>query len=238
MFFKPHNFLHHEDDVTCFDIYESENPIEIKLVALHGAGKSDKSRCKAICSAFAEHRISSIAPDLSGAGNSKHKRQLTLNHRFDTSKAIIDSFIKNREKFFILAFSMSGQTAIDLSNEYGNKLLGIVLFSPAIYSVESLDKEFGSEFSVAIRKENSWKNSAAPEKLSTFNGKIILITPNNDPVIPSGVFEIIENSAKKENFQRIIINDAPHTLGAWLNENEAYANTLAMKIIEFLGIEI
>lgn len=238
MFFKSTNFIQSNDEETCVDIYEATEPTDLKLIALHGAGKSDRNRCFAICSAFADNGVSSIAPDLSGSGNSKHTKDLTLTHRLETAKSVINFHIHEKDKFIVAAFSMSGQTAIDLSIEYGDRLLCLVLFSPAIYSTESMDKPFGSAFSDAIRKENSWMESSSPANLKKFNGKLFLITPENDAVIPKGVFETIKQNAKAANFKEIIIKDAPHTLGSWLNENPSYAEYIARVVLSALGLSV
>ncbi|MEN9582674.1 MAG: hypothetical protein RL641_628 [Candidatus Parcubacteria bacterium] len=231
MLFKSVNFTQSNDEETCVDIYEASEPINLKLIALHGAGKSDRNRCRAICSAFAKVGISSIAPDLSGAGNSKHIKPLTLNHRLQTAIETIDSFIPQEGKFIVAAFSMSGQTAIDLSIKYGKRMQCLILFSPAIYSIESIDKPFGDAFSSVIRKENSWMNSSAPNTLKQFDGNVLLVTPDNDTVIPKGVFDIIKHSVNKDKLKEIVFNDAPHTLGSWLNENPTHAEYITKETL-------
>lgn len=65
----------------------------------------------------------------------------------------------------------------------------------------------------------NWNFSNISRILPDFKGKIFLIRPDFDPVIPLEVSEIYKKFSNPENFCEIILPNAPHTLGKYFQEN-------------------
>jgi uncharacterized protein len=128
---------------------------------------------------------------------------------------------------------MNGQTALRMGARH-HKIAGLILCSPAIYAASSTALPFGPQFSENIRRPMSWKESGLEQGIRQYPGKVVLITPENDHVIPQGVFDIIESNVPPDKLKRMILEDAPHALGAWFNENPNRASEVINQSLDFI----
>lgn len=95
----------------------------------------------------------------------------------------------------------------------------MTLFAPALYAKEMMNIEFGEHFKKALQEQGNWYRSNVIDLLPYFQGKLTLIRPKNDPIIPHEVSQMYKDYSNPAVFQELILDNAPHTLGAWLNEN-------------------
>jgi uncharacterized protein len=203
------------------------------MVVLHGAGNSCKKRGEAVCEVASSLGIDSIAFDFSGAGESTKNTALSVHKRTLESIHVIDEMSKKKSSIILCAFSMSGQSALDIIKQKEN-VVGIMLCSPAIYADDAKYLSFGPEFTRRIRMHRNWLESTSPANLTSYKGKVVLVEPEFDDVIPREIFEILETQANKANFLKINIENAPHTLGAWFNDNKDLSKPIIKKSLNFL----
>jgi uncharacterized protein len=187
------------------------------VLVLHGAGQSDKSRCRTACEVLAKLGCWCVTFDFSGAGQSTHGYPLTLAKRTNEARAVLEDYCPSDLPRYVVAFSMSGHSAIELATNPMLRIRGLILCSPAIYCEEAYRIPFGPEFTACLRRPLSWRSSASPRNLAKYDGRVCLIRPLNDDVIPEDVFSILERSIPSANFSKIVIDDASHALGTWFN---------------------
>jgi uncharacterized protein len=186
-------------------------------LVLHGAGQSDKSRCRTACEVLAKLGCRCVTFDFSGAGRSTHRYPLTLAKRTNEALAVLEDYCPSDLPRYVIAFSMSGHSAIELVANPMLRISGLILCSPAIYCDEANRIPFGPEFTACLRRPLSWRSSASPGILAKYDGRVCLIRPVNDEVIPEDVFSILESAIRSANYSKIVIDDASHALGAWFN---------------------
>lgn len=186
------------------------------IFLLHGAGKTNQSTLEPVAKILQKHQYNIISFDYSGHGESSNNSPSSLNIKTNQALHIINHF--NYGKIHIFAWSMSGQIAINLL-QYLPNIQSLTLFSPALYAKDIMNIEFGNDFKKALQEWGNWHRSNAIDLLPVFQGKVILIHPKNDPVIPDEVSQIYRDYTNPNLFQEIILENAPHTLGAWFNEN-------------------
>jgi pimeloyl-ACP methyl ester carboxylesterase len=189
------------------------------VLVLHGAGQSDKRRCKTSCEVLAALGCRCVTFDFSGAGESTHCYPLTLDKRTSEARAVLQEYCPSDLPRYVVAFSMSGHSAIELAADPMLQISGLILCSPAIYCEESYRIPFGAEFTTCLRRPLSWRSSASPRNLSKYDGRVCVIRPVKDDVIPEDVFSILESVIPSANYSKIVIDDAAHALGAWFNEH-------------------
>ena len=204
------------------------------IIVLHGSGLSDKSRGQAVCSTLATLGCQCVAFDFSGAGQSTRHSPLTLAKRTTEAQAVLQRYLSNFDYKGVVAFSMSGHSAIDLAVNCHLRINGMILCSPAIYAEKANEIHFGPEFTRCLREPDSWRTSAAPRKLARFTGKTCFIVPGYDEVIPSEVLTLLEGALPSANCRKIVMYGAPHTLGSWFNNHPDEAESAIGQAWEFI----
>lgn len=110
-------------------------------------------------------------------------------------------------KLYVAGVSMGGTIAIQLANEA--RAAGLVLVAPAAYSEEARHKQFGSEFTAALRKEGSWENSPDFSELEQFDGKLLLAYGEDDAVIPDAILHRYSDIAAQKG-QVLVLPSVGH----------------------------
>jgi uncharacterized protein len=202
---------------------------------LHGAGSSTKERGDALCQALSERQVSAVSFDFSGGGQSTSCLPCSLQKRADEASAVLEQLLlPTRLPLVVLAFSMSGQVAMDLLSKFGNQIKCLALFNPAIYDSRARAVPFGPEFSAIIRQEGSWKKSDIAVSFESYQGITLLVKSEHDDVIPPEVYDLIRVAAPASSVSLIEIGSAPHQLGAFLNEHPQVTADLADRIVGLL----
>lgn len=188
-----------------------------RTLVLHGAWASDITRTTWLREALYEKWIPTLALDFSWHGKSSSNEVSSIRKRIDEAREVAHRYLDVDTEIQIIGFSMSGEVAIRLTEDF--EVRHITLFAPGIYHHEAIDIPFWDAFSTILRTPESWKKSKIPAILAEYRGFLFLLTPEYDNVIPEGVNDIIMQSAPLAHKKRIIISDAPHMIGKWMNQN-------------------
>lgn len=206
---------------------------------LHGAGNSSKERGDALCSELAKRGMRTVAFDFSGWGESTQRTTGSIQKRVaEASEVMQRLLLPHGLPLAILAFSMSGQVAIELLRTYGKDIHCVALFNPAIYDSRALSTPFGAKFSAIIRRPQSWRNADISSAFEGYHGKTLLVKSEHDDVIPPEVFDLIARSAQANSVSEVVIEAAPHQLGSFLNAHPTVAAQVAEVITSLLASQV
>lgn len=192
---------------------------EKNVVILHGAGESESTRYRPLAEVFIDAGVGVLLFDFSGHGKSSGViQELSLAMRAQQARMVIDAILPSDSTFYLVGFSMSGQTVCDLLPLYNDRIEAIVLACPAIYREEVRNMPFGSPmFTQLLRESESWKMSKAPSYLREFSGRTIIVIGDNDEVIPAGVIETLKGSARRLKYREYPA--VTHQLAKWLSQH-------------------
>lgn len=184
------------------------------VVFLHGGGNANATRYEYLQERLLANNIASLAFDMRGCGKSEGKftDSSLVNREHDAHNAI-KSFCNHTaldvSQIYLWGSSMGAHVACKLCNKFPFK--GLILQSPATYGSEIEELPLNEEFTKALHRPFSWKNSPAIEELSKFVGKILVIFGQSDNVIPIEVKKLF-NQAIKSSDHFIVLNSGTHTL--------------------------
>ncbi len=187
----------------------SGDATDLSLLMLHGAGKADRSRFSPLRKKLWTKGISSLAFDFMGCGESTGDRRISsLENQTEQACRVVKSQ-KFKEPLSVIGASMGAYIAVKLLAHF--PVDNLILFVPAMYSIDACKLPFNNGFTQAIQKPSSWINSDAWELLSLFTGNLILVLAKKDDVIPQDVIARINHAAKRVISKTIItIPGAPH----------------------------
>ncbi|WDZ96970.1 alpha/beta hydrolase [Herbaspirillum sp. WKF16] len=207
-------------------------------IYLHGAGNSNKERGDAICMELANRGIPSVAFDFSGWGESTNRAPGSIKKRIDEATTIIERLILPQGlPLVVMAFSMSGQVAIELLRVFGHKIRCLALFNPAIYAKQAISIPYGPEFSEIIRRPRSWRNADIVSAFDGYRGMTLLFRSELDDVIPPEVFKLIAQAAPADRISELLVEAAPHQLGPFLNSHPDAVARVADAIVNSLDTQ-
>ncbi len=189
------------------DIISSQGPP--RVLALHGAGRSDRSAFNLSRTHFWTRGISSAAFDFVGHGETGGiLKRSSLKSRTEQACRVIDQ-LQLAQPLSIMATSMGAYTAVKLLEQY--TVAHLILLVPAMYTAKAYDVPFGQGFTELIRGSKSWEQSDAWAILSGFTGRLLIVAGERDAVIPPGVIQGIYNAAEKaESRDLYVAPDASH----------------------------
>jgi pimeloyl-ACP methyl ester carboxylesterase len=96
--------------ITCEYVLKEEN-----AVILHGAGQANRQRYYSMATRFLDRGIGVVLFDFSGHGDSSGSLQdLSLERRVLQASGVIDTVLPQKSVFYLVGFSMSGQTVCEL----------------------------------------------------------------------------------------------------------------------------
>lgn len=190
------------------------------ILFVHGAGKATKDRYQYLAEYLANNSQSSLLFDFSGHGASTSSISLSsLRKRVEEASAMLSLLDRNGPRSLI-ASSMGAYIALKLTENV--KIDNLVLFCPAVYTPSAFALPFDERFSQEIRRPDSWKDSDAFEYIRQFSGNLLIITGEEDKVIPAQLPAILFSQANKSAHKEILIlPGAPHGLHYWLQDNLA-----------------
>lgn len=205
---------------TLEGIFDLTSP-EIKNVNtlfLHGAGNATKERMGYLARGLVNRGVSSFRFDFSGAGKSTGEmKDSSLKHRLEQAWAAVD-FIKPNAPLTLVGSSMGGEIALRLLGHV--YIADIVLFCPGIYHRDAYDMPFDDRFSRIIRQEESWKHAAVFDLLQNYTGKLTIHIGEQDPVIPRGVVDLLQQHAVKADFRLVTYPNVDHAIHTWLEQSD------------------
>lgn len=185
-------------------LYEAPGVNNPGLVILRGGANipNSESDNPVWQQAMADQGINSLSFDFRGTGDSEGVlAETSLKTRADDARAAIETLKQQSSSgdIYLAGVSMGAPVVVKIAAEVGAK--GVVLISPAAYSAEAEDKNFGSAFSEAIRKERSWEGSPDFDALKAFHGEMLLAYAKGDHIIPEEVLhtyaEIVADNGGK-----------------------------------------
>lgn len=103
----------------------------------------------------------------------------------------------------LIGISMGAYNAVRLSEVLNVETL--ILVVPGIYTPQAYDVPFGPAFSAIIRKERSWVDSDAWEKLQQFEGRLLVIAAEHDEVIPLEIPERLVAAANRASDRHLLM---------------------------------
>lgn len=192
---------------------------EDQILMIHGGARNqtlfDDLRVKLL-----ESSMGSLAFDCIGHGQSEGQlSDSSLHDRTQQALSIIQN--QNEKITACMGVSMGAYNAIQLSKQLN--LHALILVVPGVYTPSAYHVNFGEQFSKIIRTENSWMNSDAWEILSTFKGKLLIVSAENDEVVPSAIpAKLYESAINTEWKHHMIVPNAIHKKFmeyVWNNEN-------------------
>lgn len=206
------------------------------ILFLHGAGQANQEAFVGVCEYLQNQGIACVSFDFSGHGESSAYATSSVMKKTQEALAVYEYFSQLYEKIHLFAFSMSGQIAVNMIGIHKN-IQSITLFAPALYAENAMNIPFGQAFKEAISIKDSWQNTNAYSILKAFQGKVTLIVPEYENVIPEGVLNIYRQSSVQEHFNEIFVANAPHTLGSWFKEEPMRFSLIFEQIKHFNHFE-
>lgn len=213
------------------DYYYNDTSNNYKVLLLHGGGlNTTKEKFHKLRLDLLEMGIDSYAFDFIGHGdNNEDLYKTSLHHKVLQAKKFIDKYITGN--FSIISSSMSGYISIKLTQMYN--INNLILFVPALYTKDVYDINFGMNFSNIIRKENSWENSDAFDISNKYKGNVLLITAENDDVIPKELTDKLIKSFNGNLLYKYEIKDGSHNVFSYIYESNEY-NIILNKIASII----
>lgn len=150
---------------------------------------------------LAKAGIASLAFDFAGVGDSSGKLEDTnLNTRIiDATNALeyFYNYLGKKIKISLLGVSMGAPIAIKLAQN--NIVAGLIITVAGAYPKESFSKNFGENFSRAIRKEGAWQSTQEFNRLQKLSIPIMLVSAKQDDVVPIEITEKYTQIVKAKN---------------------------------------
>ena len=131
---------------------------------------------------------------------------------------------------YLIGFSMGAQTVVDILPQYHNRVKGILLGCPAMYSPRAREIPFKNPaFTAILREDDSWKESTNPQALARYSGKVVVAYGAADAVIPRGV----KSAYLRANKHSINIEypGVAHNLAQWLSGRPSRLYALITQLI-------
>jgi len=214
------------------------DPASPAVVFLHGAGESNVERLEPFAYEVVSAGFSGWSFDFSGHGKSTGVlSDLSLQRRQAQALALAALVAEHSSIVGLCGSSMSGQTVSDISNRLDPR--AVCLVCPAAYAADASSVQFGAGFTELIRRPRSWATSLAYGEIASFLGGVVLVTAGRDAVIPDGVTEryLAAGRNRTAGFAHVHFENAPHTLGQWMKNNEADRVRAAQAFISLLRDE-
>lgn len=215
--------------------YELRSADESKgyVVFLHGAGSASMERYSQLADELASQGVNVLTFDFSGHGKSTGTlAQLSLARRRDQAVQVIARLCDASRPIVLAGFSMSGQTVCDVVATGTVVPAGIFLGCPAAYRPDVFDIPFGeSRFTGLIRETGTWSESVAFKIIKDVEGKVVLIVPEKDEVIPIEVTQTFIESAG-ESASIVHLEGCHHRIAAWLADRPSERAMLTSRLAE------
>lgn len=203
------------------------------VLFLHGAGQiTTREFFDPIRAHLFAHQIPSAAFDFIGHGETGGSLQSSsLLQRFNQSCDVIES-LSLSQPLSIVASSMSGYTAIKLLEKY--QIENLILIVPAAYHAGAFRVPFDQGFSDLIRQPQSWLHTDAWEILKQYRGNLLLITAENDEVVPNEINKRMYDSAVNAHKKWHVVPYSPHKVLTFLAQHPEKQQIVNSIILHFL----
>ncbi|HWM23571.1 MAG TPA: alpha/beta hydrolase [Chthoniobacterales bacterium] len=220
-----------------FTIYEvlPDGDTNGEILFLHGAGEADGQRMLPLSYKLANRGYRCVSFDFLGHGDSTCLLSATtLSDRRDQARIVRNGMFGER-KIGVIAFSMAGHTAVEMSATDVN-IDKMVLCAPALYSRKAQEACFGDPFSAAIRETYGWKDSHILDILKQSKVERLVLVGENDNVIPKEIeHEYSKKCRDNPAVFKVTFADQDHLLSGRTTTDDEFANEVAQTIDQFLS---
>lgn len=188
------------------------------IVLMHGAGTADSTRTEGLAETYARAGVRVISFDFVGHGKTGGSmREMSLQLRTEVAMTIINHWTSPMDALILCGTSMSGHTALRLTEQLTDRVTALALMAPAIYAADAEVVPFTEAFSNIIRVKDSWQDSLALQNATAFSGKVHMLISADDPVIPWGAMQLLltafRTNASEIRFE--VVRGAGHGVSAW-----------------------
>ncbi|MFF3002189.1 alpha/beta fold hydrolase [Kitasatospora sp. NPDC057940] len=197
---------------------------QARVIVMHGGGPRDsKEPSLPLAQDLAALGYHVLGFDFTGSGDSSGAwPELTLDRRRDQAVSLVDDRVPAQCPLILVGFSMSGQTAADLVEHYGERVSHLALCAPGVYSRTLRETPFGDDtfINLAFTKPELWPGSPALDVLAAFPGRTLLVLPEHEEQVPPGMADLIERTVRTNPRSAIqVLDGAGHLLDRWLAEH-------------------
>jgi hypothetical protein len=255
-----HTFEHAEGD---FDSYQLEARIAYNdkreqpwVLSIHGA-RADFTKSDAVTIGLQQKGYSILGMNLSGHSPAGvlASEQTTLSNNIGEVAAFYQYLSPHRQKV-VIGYSMGGTSALKLLEEHADEIDKLILFYPGIYSRESYNKHFGTDFRTVIAEPYSYRQNDVIALLEKFKGKLLLIKGQYDGLdptkygkpagtsvgeveidgitryspIPKDVIDMIYGALPSTQKSLIEVPDCDHSIVLWMRQPQNH--TLAARLLD------
>ena len=224
--------VYHQDTLLRGERWRCENPKKTILI-LHGAGNSSRCGFNRLQSYLLQHNYETVTFDFLGHGETGGNIQSSsLDNRTKQVLSVI-SALELHNELTIIGFSMGAHNALHVSSQIPVGRLGLII--PAVYSPEAEFMAFGPTFTSCIRRNKSWENSDCFSIIRRFKGKLLIISAENDRVIPAEIpCRLLELANQCSEAEHHCIRQAGHDLNYYFNDHPACRNLALNSILRLL----
>lgn len=176
--------------------------------------------------------IASLAIDFPGDGESSGEfADGSLAKRLEYAHAAYKELCKyaDPEKITVYGGSMGGYIAVKLVEKFP-ETKSLVLAAAAAYGKATEHIPLGEDFTKALIKKDSWKDSSAFTILKNFQGNVLVLYGENDTVIPQDIKDTYMHIAKGKG-ESVRISGASHKLLSPTSPEEEKAKEETIRII-------
>lgn len=230
------------------------------LISVHGA-RSDYTKSDAVTVGLRECGYSILGFNMSGHNPASKipLEQTTLGNNVKETE-VFYSYLDPQRKKKILAYSLGATPALKILGMHLDQVDRIVLFGPALYSVQAYDKHFGEEFRRTTSKPFSYRENDVIANLEAFQGRLLLIKGEYDALdpaahgkqegisagkveignkryyspIPKEVIDMIYNAVPPQRREMIIVPGSDHGVVPWIIDHPVEGGLILDKIARFL----
>lgn len=205
------------------------------IFSFHGAGSSSKERILYLLNEVVhQSELGAFAFDFSGHGDSSGVlKKVSLRKREQQAHAAIEAF--SADPLVLIGSSMGADTALRMLEHYNPNSL--ILFAPAIYSDEAFSVPFTEKFTKIVREPESWAHaSKVLSLLREYSGNLLIVTGEDDTIIPSEVIDTLYREATKASRKEVMnIPGCDHGIHAYLQKHGDIREQVLEKILSFIA---
>ncbi len=175
---------------------------DLRVLSLHGGGSSQRHRFRVVREYLLDKGLGSVAFDCIGHGDTGGDLiGSSLSSRTEQAQSVI-KYLDVPEPLMVMASSMGGYTALKLTEHV--KVDTLLLVAPAAYYKDAYKVPFGEGFAAHVRAAESWNKSDAWEILDRYEGRLLIVSGENDDIIPRAVIHKLYDSAKHARHRELV----------------------------------
>lgn len=208
-----------------------------EVLVLHGGGTSSGAGFEPLRRRLAAQGFASTAFDFIGHGRTGGAlADSSLADRAAQVLAVQDALALDAPRLTLIGFSMGAYVATRVAALRSPAGLGLAI--PAAYTPGAWALPFGPRFADCIRQPRSWADTDAFEILSAYRGRLLVLSADEDAVIPPEIPPRLYEAAAAAAWRRHHrIAGAGHKLDLHFAQRPEDRDTAYGQIAELCGAE-